>query len=402
MILRILMFSYYFPPQYSGAAKQALSLAKHLRGRGHHIEFITVKWPGLEERDEVEGFPVRRIEAGRGKKHREFRFWWNFLRYALSRRKDFDVLHSHGAYYTNSIVGPLAKLLGWRSLVKASLANNDLHGLRKSLAGRLHLRFLRMVNAYVAISEELEQEFLSFDLPPERIYHLPNGVDTERFRPPEPEEKKNIRNALGLPEEKKIVLTAGVFDERKNIGWLVKQWVRLNAPDSDALLLAVGPRSREDADGSFVNSLRRLADENATIVRLPGQVGNIEQYYQAADVFVLPSLSEGMPNVVLEAMSSGLPCISTRVSGIQELVQAGITGYTFALDDPRSLERALSRISRENGREMGSRARKLIEKKYSISLISEHYEELYKKLLREGGLARRKMSRLSRRKQTHA
>jgi glycosyltransferase involved in cell wall biosynthesis len=396
------MFSYYFPPQYSGAVKQALLLAKHLRGRGHHIEFITVKWPGLNEHDEFDGFPVWRIEAGRGRKHKEFRLWWNLLRYALSRRNDFDILHSHGAYYTNSIIGPLAKLSGCKSLIKASLADNDLYGLGNSLAGRVHFRFLRMVNAYVAISKELEQEFISFDLPPGKIYYLPNGVDIKRFHPLAPEKKKTLRKALGLPEEKRIVLTVGVFDERKNIGWLIEKWVRHNTFDSGAILVAIGPQSREDEGGSFINSLRRLADENAMIVRLMAEVTNIENFYQAADVFVLPSLSEGMPNVVLEAMSSGLPCISTRVSGIQELVKDGITGYTFALDNPDSLRQALGKIFKGEEVEMGNRARKLIEEKYAISLIAEQYEELYKGLLREGGLTGSKMSLLSGRRQTHA
>ena len=95
---RILMYSSYFPPEYSGAALQAIALAKQLRSRGHQIEFVTQRWPGLARVDEVEGFRVTRLESGRGNKHRELRLWWNLFRFLRRRRGDFDVLHSHGAY----------------------------------------------------------------------------------------------------------------------------------------------------------------------------------------------------------------------------------------------------------------------------------------------------------------
>ena len=181
--VRVLMFSMYFPPQYSGAAKQAISLAKHLRTRGHHIEFVTVRWPGLLTDETIDGFHVHRIQPGQGTKHKELRLWWGLFSYAWRRRKDFDILHSHGAYYQNSAVGPIARVCGWKSLVKASLENNDLHRLGESMSGRLHLAFLRLVDVYIAISKNLQQEFLSSGLPEQKVLLIPNGVDTDRFHP---------------------------------------------------------------------------------------------------------------------------------------------------------------------------------------------------------------------------
>lgn len=378
--LRVLMFSSYFPPQYSGAAKQALSLATHLRGRGHHVEFVTVKWPGLEERDEIDGFPVWRVEEGHGSRHRELRLWWNLLWFVLKRRRDFDILHSHGAYYTNSIVGPLARLVGWKSLVKASLADNDLHGIRNSLAGRIHHAFLGKVDAYVAISHDLEKEFLSAGFPSRKIHCMPNGVDTGRFRPAPGEEKKKLRQSLGLPPDRPLALTVGVFDQRKNIGWLMEEWVKNDAFGAGALLLAIGPQSREDVDGSFIASLKQLADENADAVRLLGHVGDIEWYYHAADLFILPSHSEGMPNVVLEAMASGLPCIVTRVSGVEELVFDGETGFTIDPGDVAGLGNALSSVLNDSHGMMGKNARRIVEEKFSLSTLAQRYEALYQTL----------------------
>ena len=326
------MFSYYFPPQYSGAAKQAISLAKQLRYRGHHIEFVTVRWPGLDEQDWYEGFPVYRLEAGKGAKHRELKLWWNLLKFVYYRRKNFDILHSHGAYYANSIVGPLSKLAGWKSIVKASLSENDIHGLKSSVSGWLHYGFLRMVDAYIAVSRDMEREFIQSKLALNKVYYMPNAVDTERFYPVSQEEKKRLRRHLGLPENKVVSLTVGVFDSRKNIGWLMQH-----------------------------------ADD-------------IELYFRAADFFILPSHSEGMPNVVLEAMASGIPCIATKVSGIQELIQDGKNGYTFSPGDSKTLGDAVQNTLNDKEGSMGYYARKTIEESFSISALAKQYEELYQRL----------------------
>ena len=381
--LRILMFSTYFPPQYSGAAKQAISLAKHLQKRGHHVEFVTVKWPGLLAKDTFDGFSVHRVEMGRGTRHKEFRLWWNLFKFVHKRRRDFDVFHSHGAYYTNSIVGPLAKVFHWKSLVKASMADNDLFGLKTSLSGHIHHLFLKMVNAYVATSHDLESEFYRAGLPKERVYCIPNGVDTVRFHPIDADEKRSLRATLDLPLERPLTLTVGVFDQRKNIGWLMEQWAKNDAFGTGAVLLAIGPQSREDPDGRFLNSLRKLAAKKSGILRLMDQVEDIERYYQVADLFVLPSTNEGMPNVVLEAMASGLPCVATKVSGTKELVRDGETGYTFEVGDPTSLRQAILRILNNGKDSFGHCGRKMVEEKYSLAGVAECYEVLYQNFVKK-------------------
>jgi glycosyltransferase involved in cell wall biosynthesis len=375
------MFSTYFPPQYSGAAKQAISLAKHLRKRGHHIEFATVRWPGLSSYEIFDGFSVHRVNMGRGQKHREFYLWFNLLILVLRRRHDFDLFHSHGAYYTNSIVSLLARLVGWKSLVKASLTDNDLSGIKLSLAGHIHYSFLRKVDACVAISHDLEAEFISAGIPAERVHYVPNGVDTTRFRPVGPEEKAVLRKAFGLPLDRPVVLSIGVFDQRKNLGWLVENWVQRDAFDTNAFLLVVGPQSREDQNGAFFSSFKQMAAEKCEILRLMDHVDEIEKLYRTADLFILPSRSEGMPNVILEAMASGLPCLATKVSGSRELIEERKTGFTFAVDDVQDFRHAFLNIFHGKRRNMGERARKKVEKEFSLPVIAERYERLYKKLL---------------------
>jgi glycosyltransferase involved in cell wall biosynthesis len=107
----------------------------------------------------------------------------------------------------------------------------------------------------------------------------------------------------------------------------------------------------------------------------------LPEYYLDADLFVLPSLAEGMPNVVLEAMSSGLPIVATRVAGSEELVHEGKNGILVAPKDVDSLAQAVIRLINEPDlrERMGKRSKKLVHQ-YSWASVAEQYIELYQKI----------------------
>ncbi len=382
--VRVLMYTAYLEPQYSGAALQALTLARELRRRGHHVEFVTNRWPGLEPRAVVDGFAVRRLEPGRLRKHREFRLWLNLARYVWERRRDFDVLHSHGAYYTHAFVGPLARLMGMKSLVKASLANDDLLGLRGTLVGAIHRFMLHSVSACVAISRDLVQEFRAGGIHPQRIHHLPNGVDVDRYRPPPTPNVAALRLRMGLPAAQPIAVFVGVLDPRKNILWLAEQWIAHDAFGTGALLLAVGPQGRDDPEGRMRARLTDMARSHPTRFALHDFHADVRPYYQVANALVLPSYREGLPNVVLEAMAAGLPCVAACASGSRELVAQGETGFLYPPDDAASLGQAIRSVLGPAGPTMGAAGRRVAEALYSIRVVAERYEALYVQLLGRG------------------
>ncbi len=378
---RILMYTAYFEPEYSGAALQALTLAQALRERGHHVEFVTNRWPGLTDETVVNGFAVHRLQPGRMRKHREFRLWFNLARYVWRRRRDFDILHSHGAYFTNAFIGPLARLLGLKSLIKASLADDDLRGLSGTLVGKVHRLMLRRIDACVAISQDLMHEFAAGGVPSKRIHHLPNGVDTDRFRRASADQRPLLRAEMGLPTGQPIALYVGVLDQRKNIEWLAEQWVAHDAFGTGALLLAVGPRSRDDPDGKLQARLAELARSHPQRFALHAFHADVLPYYQFADLLVLPSFKEGLPNVVLEAMACSLPSVAARASGSRELIIEGETGFTYAPDNAAELAMAVTRCLSAEGAGMGERARRLAVQRYSISAVADGYKALYAQLL---------------------
>jgi glycosyltransferase involved in cell wall biosynthesis len=382
---RILMFARYLPPEYSGAASQALLLAKRLRDRGHTITFVSPAWRRPPGHYEVDGFQFTGVPVNLGAVHKEFGVWRALFAHLLQRRHEIDILHGLGAYYTQSIVGPLGRLLGKPSLVKASLADDDLSSLSGSTISWLHRRFLDMIDAYVAISRDLEREFMAKGLRAGRIRHIPNGVDTERFQPADAQARRAAAAALGLSPGRSIALFVGVLDQRKRIEWLAQRWISTNGFGTGMLLLAVGPTSREPYGESVRSTLEHWAAAHPDLLRVDSHTCDIRPYYHASDCFVFPSSNEGLPNALLEAMACGLPAAATRVSGSNELVQDGGTGATFAVDDADGLARALRAVQGDAGRRMGERARALVKADFAIDTVAERYEALYGELLARRG-----------------
>lgn len=374
------MFCGLFPPEYSGATKQAISLSKKLRNHGYHIEFLTIQRNNLPQYDEFNGFSVTRIPCGNNPKYQEFRFWYEFLNFARERRADFDIVHSHGANYLNSFVGIVGKLFGWKSLVKSTLAKSDLANIGNSISGYLQKFFLKQVEAYIAISQDLFDEFKTNGFSASKTYLIPNGVDVKRFLPKDPYEKKRLRKKLGLPEEMKIFLTVGVLDQRKNIGWLVEQWQN-EKELNDHLLLIVGPQGRLDIDGAYYSHIKSIADHEDVNIFLYDYSENIEVFYQASDYYILASKSEGMPNVILEAMACGLPCLTTPVSGIESLVYQGETGYIYGFDDKENFMKYVREICNIDYQTVSENCTRLIQSQFSFDAIAKKYLELYYKLL---------------------
>jgi glycosyltransferase involved in cell wall biosynthesis len=311
----------------------------------------------------------------------------NLTRYVWARRHDFDVIHSHGAYYTHSFIGPLARAVGMGSVAKASLANDDLadlYGPSRPVLGRLHRWMLGRVGACIGISHDLVAEFRAGGMDPRKVHHIPNGVDTSRFHAVSPDAVGRLRESLGLPTDQQIAIYVGVLDARKNIRWLAEQWVAHEAFGTGALLLAVGPGSRDDASHTLRDSLVDLARAHPSYFALHDFDADIAPYYQCSNVLILPSVNEGLPNVVLEAMACGLPCVAARASGSRELVVEGRTGHTYAPGDVEGLAQAVRKCLSVAGEAMGSAAEAVANERYAIDRVVARYEEVYSAVVRRG------------------
>jgi len=381
--IRVCAFSYYFPPHFSGAGLQTLTLAKELSKQGVHYFFVTVDNTGLPRHDTYQGFDVYRIADG-PKKHGEFVLWWNLFRTLHALRQRFDIIHASGSTYRNSAVGIIGKVLGKKSLTLVSMAHNDLYPIGRTRAGKAQKYLLSYVDRYVSLSRQISEEIDSLPLDHAKSVEISQGVDTERFSPVDASERSRLRKQLNLPE-RPMALFAGVFDSRKNIEWLVHTWIKHRQRLFGWCLLLVGPTSRDRREAGLRERLQEL-------VRQEGLDQEIlfrdfsptpEDYYRSADLFILPSLNEGLPNVVLEAMSCGLPCVVTRISGTTDIIDHGNSGMMFEVNDERSFLDAITPLlgSADRRRTIGNQASVEIHNRLSSKKSAERYLRLYQTML---------------------
>jgi len=188
----------------------------------------------------------------------------------------------------------------------------DLARLRQKPAGRVRLALLARWAHFVALSNEVAAELRASGVADAQITVIPNGVDLSRYVPPTAAERGALRRTLSLDSHRCHGVFVGRLHPVKSVGTLLHALV--DAPDVD--LLVVG-------DGQERTALERLTDDLsiAERVRFVGASDDVASYLKAADVFFLPSLGEGMPNALLEAMACGLPCVaSERVGGVEELL----------------------------------------------------------------------------------
>src|SRR2546421_7761289 len=171
---------------------------------------------------------------------------------------------------------------------------------------------------------------------PRRIKLIPNGVDSDRFAPPTRAERAAARRTLGLDEGAPIVAFVGRLAPEKGVEVLLDAWraVKCRPESTGSTLLLAG-------DGPSAQAYRVRADADLQNVRFLGKVSDIREVLYAADMLVLPSLSEGLSNAVLEAMATGLPVVATGIGGLSDQIEDHVTGLLVEPADSRALGEAI-------------------------------------------------------------
>ena len=208
-------------------------------------------------------------------------------------------------------------------------------------------------------------------IPAHKVVVVPNGVDVRRFQPGD---RAAARARWDVEEGDFVVACVGRLHEQKGHRHLFEALAVARRQISRIVCLVAGDGPRRAAVMAEADA---LGLEHA--VRFLGHVQQIHSVYDAADVVVLPSLYEGMSNVLLEAMAMERPVIATAVEGSAELVRPGETGFLVPPGDEAALEEALVELagSPSRSRAMGVRARQLAERHHSIDNTVSRIEELY-------------------------
>lgn len=264
---------------------------------------------------------------------------------------------------------------------------SDLHGdhWKPALLRRVHRP---LIDRYVTVSKHLARYLAErIGVPSERITWIPNGVDTERFRP------RAMNDARALPrgfadEDSIVVGTVGRIQAVKDQASLVRAFVeagRRHPTLARRLRLAIV------GDGPLLGELRALTKQCGieALTWLPGAIQDVSSVLRAFDIFILPSLAEGISNTILEAMASGLPVLATAVGGNVEIVEDGRTGRLFAARDIPSLARLIAEYATDESLRAphAHAARQAAIERFGIDRMVEQYGAIYESMCYDGTAA---------------
>jgi glycosyltransferase involved in cell wall biosynthesis len=267
-----------------------------------------------------------------------------------------------------------------RLLHKPVLLKPATHGdLQNVFAGgafklRIYRRWIRQADCLIAISEEMKEEMLACGISEKQIRRIPNSVDTNRYVCASPERKATLRSRQGIPGGGLLFLYLGRLEERKGVDHLLRAWQRLQV--GILWIVGSGPEEEKLKTISRDLKLRNVVFQGTTNAPL--------DFYQCADVLVFPSLREGSPNVLLEAMSCSLPCVATEIGGVTDLVHHDVDGFLVPPGSPEALAQAMEHAASHpaDRKRWGEQAARLIRERFDVSRILAEYTDLYSELIK--------------------
>ncbi|KPJ58128.1 MAG: hypothetical protein AMS15_09145 [Planctomycetes bacterium DG_23] len=372
-------------PSVGGAQNQASLLARGLARRGFEVEIVTARlkpeWPTKEKE---QGVAIHRLPSPGVKFWGTLLYLLHLALFLLKRRRDFQIIHAFMFKETGIAAAVIGKMLGKKIVVgpTGAGASGDVAFLRKKRKsgwpGQIYYMSARialhLIDAFIAISKEIKGELVHFGIPKEKIHLIPTGTPIPEKLIPGDE----ARSALSLTRSP-ILLFAGRLAPEKGLGFLLKAWKDVLKKFPQAQLLILGEGAEKERLLAQAQNLG-LGES----VAFKGVVKDVSVFLAAADLFVLPSLAEGMPVALLEAMASGLPAIATRVSGTEEVITSGKDGILMEARDVQGLSQAIIDLLANKAlrRRLSSAARKTVNKRFSLELMVESHLQLYRQVLR--------------------
>lgn len=230
---------------------------------------------------------------------------------------------------------------------------------------------------FVILSKELLKDALRIGIPEKKVYVIPNGVDFKQFNPDV--DGNNLRKKLNINNDEKVLLFVGRLSLVKRIDIILDISKKFLKSDLKIKTIIVG-------EGEYGSYYRQMADSLKNIMFV-GSVPHkdLHEYFAIADIFLLPSLSEGLPNVLLEASACGKPIVATNTGGISDIVIHGETGYLVKPDDIDSYFHYVELLLNDENlsRQLGNNGYEHVSKEFSWDVIIEKYENIYKTMVKK-------------------
>lgn len=372
--LRVVVVIHGYYPRVGGAERQMQYLAARLRDCGMDMHILTRRYTsGLQSFEMVDGIPVYRLPVPGPKALASLIFAF-FALVWIARLKP-DLIHAH-EFLSPSTVALLAnRWLGIPFLVTlhGGGPNGDVQKLMRKSSGQIRLKALRKQSKrFIVVSREIENELITVGIDHNQMILIPNAVDVDLFAPLPQEEKNNLRGHLGISADATVAIFTGRLVPGKRVNHLLEVWdgVRQQYPAAELLIAGSGPEE---------DSLRRLGVKH---VQFLGSIENIAPYLQISDLFILPSIAEGLSVAMLEAMSCGLPVLVTDVGGAREIIRDRENGWLIQPENLSELKEGILSLFGEElvRKKMGSMARTSVADAYSIHKAAGMLYDLYEEV----------------------
>jgi glycosyltransferase involved in cell wall biosynthesis len=304
----------------------------------------------------------------------------------LIREERPQILHTHTA--KAGAVGRIAALLAGGARPPIVVHTFHGHVLRgyfnpvTTLGFRTLERWLaRVTTRLIAVSPEVRDDLVRLGVAPrEKFAVIRLGIELGERVGGDEETRRETRRQLGVGPDAFVVGWVGRMTAVKRTDDVVRAFRELLDRDVDAYLCLVG-------DGPDRPRLEKLAHELGIVRRclFVGYQDDVAPYYEAIDALLLPSVNEGTPVSVIEALAAGRPAVATRVGGVPDVVRDGVDGHLVEVGDASTLGERLAELARDPARreEMGKEGRARVVERYAVSRLVDDIDALYRELLAE-------------------
>ncbi len=394
------MFPKYFGDSYGPFVFEE---AKFLVKKGVEVHVITQHNPGVLYEEIMEGVHVHRFRWLEPKEFKALIYFsglvdnFRLLTYLISlffnliwitRKYNLELFHAHHTIPTGLVAIIVAKIMRVPVVVTAHLMDITTHGTdvgplenivdfeSNFIFRRLILFSLNSSRKIIAVSEDLANKIELMGVN-KNIKILRNAVDINRFKP---SKNREMRHNNGIKDDDVLILFIGHLETFKGIFELLDAFYEINTKQKNTKLMIVGEGHEEQKVRDTVSKLNLV---NSVIFTGKISPENIQNYYQMADIFTLPSYTEGLPLVVIEAMACGLPVVVSTAGGIPELVKDDINGFLVQPKDRVLLTKKLELLVDypELRDKFGIKALKTVDDEFNIDKKVDKLKEIYRELM---------------------
>jgi glycosyltransferase involved in cell wall biosynthesis len=366
-----------YPPDVGGLAISTERNARLLVQAGHEVHVCAPSAslpPGEAQKTVGNGVQVHRL--GPQKKMHDTLTDWFELVTGLGRELSFDLLHGFFAAYAGYMAAYAARYLGARSVV--SVRGNDLDRLIFDPARAPFILYaLEHADAVTAVTRDLQRKVLAL-VNRQGVVHVPNSVDAELFHPST--SHAALRDKLRLDQEGYVLGFVGEARAKKGLTLLLKAFAKVSTKVNAHLLLIGGLRPKDEE----IYQLFRRRNSQLSLHLVPYvPQSELADYYNLMDLVLMPSLRDGLPNALLEAMACERVVVASDVGGLSDVIEDGQNGFLVPPRDKQALvDRILSALAdADQRRVLGQAARETILRDYTPQHELNNNLRIYHQLL---------------------